>query len=94
MSEFKVIGYKREYPNLNLKLFKDQRNLYEIAKLSISLFEMKEHGFKATRYNKATKKGTLITFKAIKDKKEFEQEMIKISEYISNLEQEKFYVDT
>ncbi len=64
-----VIGFKMTYEGLNLDCFKNDEIRYKLGVNSIAINEF-NRGFKIKRLGKATKKGTGISFEAIKTKEE------------------------
>lgn len=66
-----VLGFKTTYKQLDLKMLKEEPIKYEALLLGLALNEFKR-GFKVKRTCKATKKGTSVTYEAIKSQEEAE----------------------
>jgi hypothetical protein len=72
--------YQTTYTELNLKLKKEDEEVYKHALMQIILDNFFQKGFIATKINKATKKGTTVTFKSIKDYKTDKAKLFKIAD--------------
>ena len=60
-----VAGYQMSFPDLTADLLQHKPKVYEMSVIYIGLEELK-NGFYMSRIGKATRKGTSISFKAIK----------------------------
>lgn len=65
-----IMSFKKVYPRLDLKLFKDDEERYNLALNEIAIKEFNDGFFKVKRVYKATKKGTSIKFESIKTEEE------------------------
>lgn len=65
-----VIGYKKSWGVMDLDLYKNDIDLYN-KYLAFAEIQEFNKGFKVKRINKATRKGTTITFEAIKSEDEY-----------------------
>lgn len=68
-TDLKVVEYQKNYTLLTKNLLSELPNIYEYLILVLKTKEL-ETGFKVTRVNKATKKGTEITCKEFKSEEE------------------------
>ncbi len=75
MGQYSVTGFQMSYKALDLSLFKNNPRDYAIGLLCMEVKEF-NRGFKAKRVNKATKKGTTVTYEAIQS----EEDALKIRE--------------
>lgn len=66
-----VLGFKTTYKQLDLKMFKEEPIKYEALLLGLEANQLRR-GFKVKRTCKATKKGTSVTYEAIKSQEETE----------------------
>lgn len=66
-----VLGFKTTYTRLDLKMFKEDPIKYEGFLLGLAANELRR-GFKVKRTSKATKKGTSVTYEAVKSAEEFD----------------------
>ena len=81
MSDVVVIGFKREYPTINLELMKNNEQMYDMAILVVYTAEL-ERGFIVKKQFKTTKKGTKFTYKACKDEEEAKEYSVKVKELL------------
>lgn len=84
MSKFIVVGCKIDYPTLDLKLFKEDQDMYNMGILIAADRELKR-GLRIKRINKPTRKGTGITFEAIKTKEEEAQYRLDMRQRVNEL---------
>lgn len=84
MSEIECVGYGKQYSNLDLNLFNNNRKMYEVCKIEIMLDELQNNNF-FSKWNKPTKKGTNVNFKVIKTKEIYKSEKQKIIDYTNEL---------
>lgn len=76
-----VKGYKETYPNLNKKLYEEDRRVYDGALIGVYITEL-HSGFKVKRANKANRQGTTITCRAISNDDEYIKQVKEIDEMI------------
>jgi hypothetical protein len=62
--DFKVAGYQKIYPDLNLKLKKDGEKTYDYVVLHLIMKELRK-GFICKKVFKPTARGTKINFEAV-----------------------------
>jgi hypothetical protein len=77
-------GYKITQKNLNLKLYKDNRNLFEAMKVTWWGNEYVK-GYYLHKFNKPNKYGLTATFKRIETPKKVTEEYEKIKEYCQEI---------
>lgn len=87
MGECYCIGYNKQFDKLDLKLFKDDRHLYEYIKISIWLKDLQE-GYFVKRWNKPTKKGTNVAFEALQNNEQYLEKKKALEEYIGKINKE------
>ncbi|MGG5463511.1 hypothetical protein [Clostridium sp. B9] len=87
MSDFSVVEFQKEYPVLNFKLSKNEKD-YERGIIAIHVAEL-DKGFIVKKINKTTSKGTKVTYKFAKDEEEANNYVIKVNKMIDEFE-EKF----
>jgi len=78
-----VLAYGLQYPSLTLKLHNENKELYEAVKIDILIKEYNK-GFRCSKWNKPTKKGTHARFKVIKDKEDNSKIFESIIEYVNS----------
>lgn len=81
MSDVVVIGFRKEYPSINLDLMKSNEQIYDMAILAVYTSEL-ERGFIVKKQFKTTKKGTKFTYKLCKDEDEANEYSFKIHELL------------
>ncbi|MGN7311502.1 hypothetical protein ACTHQ4_10390 [Alkalicoccobacillus gibsonii] len=82
-----VTGGKIEWAKLTLNLFKSDEAEYETGR-AVVWMEMLNNGQKPKRWNKPTKKGTGVTFTALKDHKEYEVAIGELQGHINVINKE------
>ena len=80
VSEFQI-----EYTNINSELKKNEK-MFDISNIGIYIAKIND-GFIVKRINKTTKKGTKVTYKTPKDKKEFTRYIEKVANIIIEYEE-------
>lgn len=65
-----VLGFKTTYTQLDLKMSKEDPIKYEGLLLGLAANQLRR-GFKVKRTCKATKKGTSVTYEAVKNEEDF-----------------------
>ena len=81
MSDVVVIGFRKEYPSINLDLMKNNEQMYDMAILAVYMAELKK-GFIVKKQFKTTKKGTKFTYKVCKDEEEAKEYSLKVHELL------------
>jgi phenylalanyl-tRNA synthetase alpha subunit len=88
MGTVKCIEYNKQYYKLDLKLYKEDRRLYELVKINLWLKELQDKYYFAKRWNKPTLKGTNVKFKAVETKEEYQDALKKIRDYVKQINAE------
>ena len=81
MSDVAVIGFRAEYPSINLDLMKNNEQMYDRAILAAYTAEL-ERGFIVKKQFKTTKKGTRFAYKVCKDEEEAKEYSLKVQELL------------
>lgn len=81
MADMEVIGFSKEFPNMNLDSMKNSPKDYDMAILVAYTLET-ERGFIVEKQYETTKKGTKFNYKVCKDEEEAKEYSIKLKELL------------
>ena len=88
MGTLKCIEYNKQYYKLDLKLYKEDRRLYELVKINLWLRELQDKYYFATRWLIPTRKGTNVKFTAVETKEQYQEALQKIRDYVKQVNAE------
>lgn len=77
MNGISVVEFQKGFPEINLKLMKENIKLYDLAIITLYTIES-ERGFKVKKIGKTGRKGTKVTFEPIKNKEYFDEYLDKL----------------
>ena len=78
MSEISVTKYQIDFSKMTRNLYEQNQELYQKALVHIRLNELQKKGAYMIRCNKATNKGTKITFAPTQNEEEYQKELERI----------------